>query len=103
MLYNLWDKVKVCINEPNYWLRKTLDENPNHEVAALFWTKGSVEEWWTDDEILTDEEWTEAVSSFDNQTPRSVVIDLRLPSMRRMNLLTYFIASDSLHATLFGK
>ena len=66
MLYNLWDKVKVCINEPNYWLRKTLDDNPNHEVAALFWTKSSVEEWWTDDEILTDKEWLNIVSLFDN-------------------------------------
>ena len=62
-------KVKEIINALK-------DYDPEERVMIAYWTKDEVQEWFSDDEVITNELWNKAVDEFDTYSLQDTADDI---------------------------
>ena len=50
--------------------------NPDERIMVAYWTRETVQDWFSDDQIITDEIWNSAVDEFDSYSLQDTADDI---------------------------
>lgn len=58
-------------------LIKYLSElNPDERIMVAYWTRETIQGWFSDDQVITDEIWNSAVDEFDSYSLQDTADDI---------------------------